>query len=170
MQAGRLEQVDPPDAIYRNSATPFVAEFLGVTNLLSGTIVRREAGRAIVRVGATEFVVDEASAGRSSIPGAPSRAAAADAGAGESAILFCVRPEALRVVARGEAIPEGWADVEARIARLEFLGALIRVETQLADGTVLRVALLDQPLATLAVEQPLRLAYDPRRVTCFASR
>jgi hypothetical protein len=34
---------------------------------------------------------------------------------------------------------------------------------------MLRVALLDQPLATLASGQPLTLAYDPRRVTGFTT-
>src|SRR5205814_5196075 len=40
MNAGRLEQVDRPDVIYRDAATPFVAELRGITNLLSGRVVR----------------------------------------------------------------------------------------------------------------------------------
>ena len=82
-------------------------------------------------------------------------------------MAFCIRPEALRVIAAGETIPAGWASVEVRISRVEFLGALTRVESELTDGTMFRVALLDQPLATLAPGQPLTLAYDPRRVTGF---
>ena len=125
-----------------------------------------------MQVGATEFVVDDdvlkgAEASRSS---ASSRAGdVGDALPKDRPIVFCVRPEALRVIGPGETTPERWATVEARIARVEFLGALTRVETQLADGTALRVALLDQPLATLAVGQPLRFAYDPRRLTCFGT-
>ena len=87
-------------------------------------------------------------------------------GLGET-VAFCLRPEALRVIAPGGAIPERWALLEARITRIEFLGALTRVETQLTDGTMLRVALLDQPLETLSLGHPLMLAYDPRRVTGF---
>ena len=82
-------------------------------------------------------------------------------------VAFCLRPEALRVIAPGDAMPAGWASLEARISRVEFLGALTRVETQLADGTMLRVALLDQPLETLSLGHALTLAYDPRRVTGF---
>jgi len=49
--------------------------------------------------------------------------------------------------------------------RVEFLGALTRVETRLADGEMIRVAVLDQPVDTLAIGTTLTLAYDPRRVT-----
>ena len=149
MRAGALEQVDRPDAIYRDSITPFVAEFLGVTNLLSGKITRREGAHAVIEAGATEFHME-----------------GVVRGLGET-VAFCLRPEALRVIAPGGAIPERWALLEARITRIEFLGALTRVETQLTDGTMLRVALLDQPLETLSLGHPLTLAYDPRRVTGF---
>jgi len=161
MHAGRLEQVDKPDAIYRDSATPFVAEFLGVTNLLPGTVVRRDGARAVVRVGATEFHVDQRAR-----HAAADSAERSDAGARDT-ILVCIRPEALRVMEAGDRLPAGWMSIDARIARTEFLGALIRVETELPDGTLLRVALLDQPLAALAAGQSLRLGYDPGRVTVF---
>ena len=159
MRAGALEQVDKPDAIYRDSATPFVAEFLGITNLLSGKMLRRDGARAVILAGATEFHIEGAAAG--------SEAGTADDTTPDKTMAFCIRPEALRVIAAGEAIPAGWASVEVRISRVEFLGALTRVESELTDGTMFRVALLDQPLATLAPGQPLTLAYDPRRVTGF---
>ena len=161
MRAGALEQVDKPDVIYRDSATPFVAEFLGVTNLLSGTATRRDGARAVIHVGATEFHVEGAVGRAAAVTGS------ADATPKNETVAFCLRPEALRVIAPGETIPGGWASVAVRISRIEFLGALTRVETRLADGTTLRVALLDQPRATLALGHPLTLAYDPRRVTGF---
>ena len=76
----------------------------------------------------------------------------------------------MRVIAPGEAIPSGWASVDVRISRIEFLGALTRIDTTLAGGNMLRVALLDQPLATLAVGDALTLAYEPSRVTGFKRR
>ena len=42
MQSGRIEQVGEPEAIYRRPATPFVAQFMGTTNLLTGTVAGRE--------------------------------------------------------------------------------------------------------------------------------
>ena len=52
MRAGALEQVDKPDTIYRYSGTPFVAEFMGITNLLSGSIARREGSHVVLQAGA----------------------------------------------------------------------------------------------------------------------
>jgi len=38
MNAGRVEQVDTPQSIYRRPASPFVARFLGLGNLLPGEV------------------------------------------------------------------------------------------------------------------------------------
>ncbi|MFZ6030767.1 MAG: ABC transporter ATP-binding protein [Chloroflexota bacterium] len=38
MHAGRIEQIGAPQALYRHPATPFVARFLGLTNLLQGQV------------------------------------------------------------------------------------------------------------------------------------
>jgi len=51
MNRGRIEQVDAPEALYEKPRTRFVADFLGVQNLLRGTV--REVAGGIARV-ATE--------------------------------------------------------------------------------------------------------------------
>jgi ABC-type Fe3+/spermidine/putrescine transport system ATPase subunit len=38
MQSGRLEQIGTPEEVYRNPATPFVAEFVGAMNRLPGRL------------------------------------------------------------------------------------------------------------------------------------
>ncbi|MEN3355843.1 MAG: iron(III) transport system ATP-binding protein [Betaproteobacteria bacterium] len=149
MRAGTLEQVGKPEAIYRDSATPFVAEFMGVTNLLSGNVTRREDAHVVIDVAGTEFHMEG------------SRLATGQA------VAFCLRPEALRVIAPGDVVPAGWTSLEARLVRVEFLGALTRLETRIAEGATLRVALLDQPLDALSPGCVLTLAYDPRRTTPF---
>ncbi|WP_254766070.1 ABC transporter ATP-binding protein [Salinilacihabitans rarus] len=50
MNEGRIEQIGPPEAIYRDPATEFVAEFIGDTNLFDGE-VREVDGRKVVEVG-----------------------------------------------------------------------------------------------------------------------
>ncbi|ASC69401.1 ABC transporter protein [Halomicronema hongdechloris C2206] len=42
MQAGRIEQVGSPSEIYEYPKTPFVADFIGETNLLSGQIQQHQ--------------------------------------------------------------------------------------------------------------------------------
>ncbi len=43
---GRIEQVGSPAEVYERPRTPFVAGFVGVTNLLTGALAERLAGRA----------------------------------------------------------------------------------------------------------------------------
>ena len=42
MRAGRIEQVASPRAIYEAPETPFVASFVGTTNLLEGIVKSRD--------------------------------------------------------------------------------------------------------------------------------
>ncbi|MCC7081784.1 MAG: ABC transporter ATP-binding protein [Burkholderiales bacterium] len=147
MRAGRLEQVGTPDSIYRNSATPFVAQFMGITNLLEGKVLGHEGAHLVVEAGATRFRIE-------SVAIAPGEA-----------ITFSLRPEALRVLGAGEAPPPDWGVIEAQVARAEFLGTLTRIEAHLPDATMLRIALLDQTIETPAAGQTLSLCYDPRRVS-----
>jgi spermidine/putrescine transport system ATP-binding protein len=46
MHAGRIEQLGTPDELYESPRTAFVASFLGISNLLPGTVT----GRGIVRL------------------------------------------------------------------------------------------------------------------------
>ena len=41
MNSGRMEQIGPPELIYRQPATAFVARFLGLTNLAEGKVIDR---------------------------------------------------------------------------------------------------------------------------------
>lgn len=47
--AGRIEQADTPEVLYKNPATSAVARFLGFQNLLPGTVVRK--GRVDTEIG-----------------------------------------------------------------------------------------------------------------------
>src|SRR5690348_17152657 len=53
MRAGRVEQIASPRAIYEQPETPFVASFLGTTNLLEGTVQRRDGDLAEIAIGGT---------------------------------------------------------------------------------------------------------------------
>lgn len=44
MRDGRLEQVAPPEEIYGNPRTRFVADFMGATNIFSGKVKARNGG------------------------------------------------------------------------------------------------------------------------------
>jgi ABC-type Fe3+/spermidine/putrescine transport system ATPase subunit len=145
MRAGRLEQVGPPAAIYRAPATPFVAEFLGATNLVTGTVAGREGDLLAVDALGCRFRV-------------PAVAAAVG-----STLSFSLRPEALQPVAAGHP----GHTVSGELAAAEHLGALLRLEVRLGDGPPLRVAMLDDGRVAPTVGRAVTLAYDPARITVF---
>ena len=76
-----------------------------------------------------------------------------------------LRPEALRLAADA---PAEWPRLEGRLVRIEMLGPITRLDVLLADGTLVRAALLDDPGRTMAVGDAVTLAYDPARVTVLA--
>jgi ABC-type spermidine/putrescine transport systems, ATPase components len=57
MNDGRIEQVGPPEEIYRDPATEFVAKFIGDTNLLGGRAVDRNGSRVVQVGGSDGFVL-----------------------------------------------------------------------------------------------------------------
>jgi spermidine/putrescine transport system ATP-binding protein len=61
MNEGRLEQIGTPQEIYHEPATPFVADFIGDTNLLSG-VAHHENGMTTVKVGGSDGFSLETSA------------------------------------------------------------------------------------------------------------
>ena len=50
MNHGRVEQIDAPEQVYERPATTFVAGFIGVSNLMPGTVSSVDGGRAAVRL------------------------------------------------------------------------------------------------------------------------
>ena len=51
MNEGRIEQIGAPEEVYRDPASPFVASFLGSSNLIAGTVVGTSDRGVDVRLG-----------------------------------------------------------------------------------------------------------------------
>ena len=115
MNRGGIEQVGPPVEVYRRPATPFVADFIGVMNFLSGTVVVP----GTVRLGTLELACDADGLGA----GAP--------------VTLAIRPEDIRV----EGVEGREANAfEARVGAMTFLGAFYR--TELTGATIGNARLL----------------------------
>lgn len=145
MRAGRVEQVGPPEAIYRTPGTAFVAEFMGSTNMLPGRIETVEGAEVAVRAAGAVFRVR----GVTGKPGDP--------------VLLSIRPETMRVLDAEAAGPR----VTATLALREFLGPTLRLHTTLPDGTPLRVAALGGQEIGQGVGGVLLLGYDPAQIILY---
>ncbi|HEY8678629.1 MAG TPA: ABC transporter ATP-binding protein [Candidatus Dormibacteraeota bacterium] len=110
MQSGQLEQLGAPTAIYSRPATPFVAEFVGLTNRLPGLV---HGGTVEVRGTRLPLVQ----------PNAP-----------DGPAIALVRPEAMSMTPDGAA---AGGPMVGTVIATAFLGATSRVTVDLGDVTVL---------------------------------
>src|SRR5437870_109739 len=110
MHSGRIEQLGPPTTIYSRPATPFVAEFVGLTNRLPGVV---RGGEVDVRGTRLPLVQPDAADGPA---------------------IALVRPEAVTVASGGETAA---GPLVGTVIATAFLGATSRVTIDLGDLTVL---------------------------------
>ncbi len=103
MRGGAIEQVGTPLEIYREPASPFVADFIGVMNFVAATVV----GADLVRLGAIELACD------------------ADGWAPGTEVTLAIRPEDIVVQ---EASPASPNNVRMRVEALAFLGSFFRAD------------------------------------------
>jgi iron(III) transport system ATP-binding protein len=111
MRGGKVVQVGTPAELYTQPATPFVAEFLGQANLLSGRIVERapfgaDAAIERVRVETSCGVLTAFTRGR--------------LGPDVLRVTLSIRPEQVKVAPEGALAPENV--VTAKICESWFLG------------------------------------------------
>jgi putative spermidine/putrescine transport system ATP-binding protein len=110
MNAGHIEQLGPPTQVYTRPATPFVAEFVGLTNRLPGTVKR-----GVVEVRSAELPLVHPD-----VPDGPA--------------IALVRPEAVTLASDGD-MADG--PLVGSVIAVAFLGATSRVTVDLGDITVL---------------------------------
>ena len=147
MHAGRIVQLGQPREIYEEPADTYVADFLGVSNLMEVQVVEQGPGRACqIRMGDSMLSVD-----RGDVDGlGPAHAV--------------IRPERVRIEPYGQ---DGPHRVPGMIERLVFLGSATQVMLRLAPGALLQ-ALVHNDGSEVALSQgtPVHvfLASDALRV------
>jgi iron(III) transport system ATP-binding protein len=141
MNHGAIEQIGTPLEIYREPASPFVADFIGVMNFVAGTVV----GDGTVRLGQVVLACE--------VDGLPPG----------TAVTLAIRPEDIVIQAAGGGEPDA---VPARVEALAFLGSFFRADL-VGDGME-EVLLLH---ADLPVDLVRRLGIaEKSRVSMLLSR
>jgi ABC-type Fe3+/spermidine/putrescine transport system ATPase subunit len=114
MSQGRIEQIATPEEMYENPATVFVADFLGVSNLMDGVASGADAsGRCKVRLGDFELAAGRGASGAS----------------GNTKIT--IRPERVRLEPKGAT---GENRVPGTVQRWVYLGNAVQLIVGLATG------------------------------------
>jgi spermidine/putrescine ABC transporter ATP-binding subunit len=151
MRRGRLVQVGTPHELYTRPESAFVAEFIGGTNLLRGTLV--EVGELLTVKTAAGIVH-----GKNGVNGMAR---------GEP--VFCsVRPESLRLrpVAGSSAIPPSDATNEllAEVQSIMYLGDNELYSLRLADSAIVRAVEHNPTTRKAEVGDRLALEFDAQAV------
>jgi putative spermidine/putrescine transport system ATP-binding protein len=131
MRDGRLEQLAAPAEVYLRPATAFVADFVGLSNRLPGTV----AGDTVEVLGTRLPLISPA-------PGGPAR----------SAVTALVRPESIDVQ------PD--AGGTGRVLTSSFLGSTSRVTVAVGD-TVVVAQVASGLLPSLTAGTPVRVTLQP---------
>ena len=117
MNGGRIEQVGTPAEVYEDPATVFVADFLGISNLMDAEATSSPSGGCTVRVG--EFALT--------------------AGCGDlqarGPVKIVARPERLSLLAHGE---QRENCLPGMVERTVYVGASMQVMVRLPTGATLQ--------------------------------
>ena len=153
MEQGEIVQSGSPTELYERPRTPYVADFIGTSNLMSGRLVAQDGGEALV-------ALDAGQVRSRSVPGGLS--------AGD-AVTVCVRPEKALLAANGGAQAE--ASLKGVLRESYFHGNSLRLAVDVAAGTPF---LIDLQLTANTAQSDLpalgsevTIALDPDNVILF---
>jgi spermidine/putrescine transport system ATP-binding protein len=122
MSNGRIEQIGTPDEVYEDPATVFVADFLGVSNLMDAEPIAWGTGECTVRIG--EFSL-RATCGETQSRGA---------------VKIVARPERLRLLAHSGGAEDRPNCLPGIVDRTIYVGASRQVIVRLANGAVMQAS------------------------------
>jgi spermidine/putrescine transport system ATP-binding protein len=149
MRSGKIVQVGQPHEIYEEPADTYVADFVGVSNLMQVEVVERGPGsRCRVKLGEWALEVERCSVD-------------------ELGAAHCViRPERVRIEPFGSA---GANRVPAMVERLVYVGSATQVMLRLAPGELLQAVVQnDGTQSELAQGTPVHAFLAPAALRVLA--
>ncbi len=152
MDLGKILQAGDPATVYNRPVDPFVARFLGATNLIQGQVESTDArGDVVVRTPLGRLV---GRSGTASIPPG-------------SSVTLSIRPEALGF---GAAAPHNANRFATTVERLVFLGETRQVHLRGGNDWPVVVLALQPQSQNLREGQPLTVHVVPEQVVVLPTR
>jgi len=147
MSQGRIQQIGKPRDIYERPLNQFVADFVGTTNFIEGTVLGRESTEKGCYVMRTEI-------------GDIQVAAVETLGLDERVVLS-VRPEDVELA---EARPEGGNVWQGRVDQKVFLGEALDFQVKVGTRTLLSRR---HPTLRTPVGDPIFVQLNPEKCVAF---
>ena len=159
MEHGKVIQIGAPETLYESPGTPFVARFLGDSNLFTGTLDAVGGPPSLVD-GEARWLIDAGAVDRLGLaPG--------------SEATVVVRPERMSIVAAagGAGLPGGANAISGVVAETVYLGAARKIIVDLPDGRAVQVRLESRSRdATFAPGEAVVVGWAPGDATLVAGR
>ena len=144
MRAGRIEQLDAPDAIYAEPASAYVASFIGQQNFVHG-MVRADGAAVDTAIG----VIAGRWGGEQVAAGQPAVAA--------------IRPEYVRLE-RGEGV-----GIPGRVLGVSHLGETLQVAVRVGEDSTFLSRMPAPTAPRVVVDDEVRCVWDPADARLFAA-
>jgi spermidine/putrescine transport system ATP-binding protein len=122
MNHGRIEQMGSPAELYENPQTTFVANFLGQSNLIPGTVQSSDGGVVTVTAHGRRLTLDAA---RCRVTTGP--------------VILGVRPEKVQIAAKEDDVPSGVNVLNGTVSDASFIGVSTQYLVRLESGDELAV-------------------------------
>ena len=152
MNHGRIAQLGTPEDVYNEPADAYVADFLGVSNLMDAHVESGGNGQAPCRLRLGDFTL-EARAGQLDATGA---------------VKLAIRPERFHLHPHETS---GVNYVPGMVERLVFLGSTTHVYVRLATGSTLQALVRNAGTrCRIARARPSAWACRPMRCACWPIR
>jgi iron(III) transport system ATP-binding protein len=142
MHEGRIQQIGTPREIYEHPVNPFVADFVGNSNFIDGTVVSIAGNCAVLR---TEI-------GDVTVKGAPPLRA-------DDRVALSVRPEDVDLC---EERPSGSNIWEGIVEQKVFLGEALDFQVKIGPRVLLS---RQHPTLRTKVGEPIYVQLDPEKCT-----
>ena len=150
MNRGRVEQLGTPEELYDRPATRFVADFIGTTNLLHGTVEALDGETALVRLDGGD--------------------ACRIGGTGREVgqvVDVSLRPESVTIAAADEAAPVD--SLSGSVSQSAYLGNAMQYQVVTTGGVAMTV-LAPKSAARLDAGSAVSLAWRPTEALVLGDR
>lgn len=146
MNNGGIEQIDTPENLYKYPKNRFVAEFIGETNLLKGTLVNEENRQADIQLGNGQVVVNE-TRGQSFKT---------------NSLLIALRPENIQLVEKGKNLKNV---LKAKVTSVIYVGEALVVIVHTKEGEEVKLKVPSLFSHAITVGEELEFGWNPQDAT-----
>ena len=142
MNGGRIEQLGSPRAVYERPCNPFVADFVGTTNFVKGTVSGADAAAGFYRIASEVGNL---------------KARGVDSLKGGEEVVLSIRPEDIELSERRQ---DGENTYEATVDQKVFLGEFVDFQVRIGGRSVQSRA---HPSLRTRVGEGLYVRIDPEK-------